>query len=206
MGGGDYKERVCLTATRCGDLDQNRPRPRPYLYLGHNPLVGTTRPLPGPITPPEPRLASAQLGLVSSSTALPLLRSPQQPGLSSFPVSVDSLPSTPPIDHPSTIDLEISRQIPSTRSPGHPSPRLSGEPNRPAAWLPAFPRRQRSPPPDLRSRLNLALSHLFFYYCILPLPAPRVPKDRARANSPPPNKTRFVSIPQSRLTASPHFW
>jgi hypothetical protein len=103
MGGGDYKEereRACVVSHchSAGDLDDPPKLSLPYLYLR---IIAPweSHHLPGPITPQEPRLASAQLGLVLSSTALPLPPFPPQPGLSSPGIRAfqfNPLPSIPP--------------------------------------------------------------------------------------------------------------
>jgi hypothetical protein len=131
MGGGDYKEEresvsgVSLPLRwRFGPKLPSPPNhPRPYLYLVHNLSVGMLHPFP--VRSPPQSLASLLHSLASSPPRLPchchsLL--PPQPGFSSFPVSVDSdfIPCPPSLLHPSSIDLQISRPIPSDLSPGHP--------------------------------------------------------------------------------------
>jgi hypothetical protein len=122
-----------------GDLDQSCP-PRPYLYLV---ITLESHHLPGPITPQEPRLASAQLSLPR-----PLLHCPafNRSPVSLLPVSVCPLPLPCPLPSSSIyIDLQIDYLIPSTPSPGHPVHASPTNRTVPTAWLPAFPRRQRSP-------------------------------------------------------------
>ena len=143
-----------LTAT-AGDLVQSCP---PNLTIciwsfnhrGNSPSA----PVRSPPSPPP-----AQLNLlcpaihccpVSTPSRVPLIRILFH--------SPSSYRSSPYID----LDLQISRHLAPNR-PQSPRSIPSGrtEPL-PTVWLPVFSRRQRSPPLDLRSRLNQALSHLFF--------------------------------------------
>ncbi len=180
MGGGCYKERACVESkvSHChsaGDLVQRCPPNLSRISFTHR---GNILPLPGPITPLNSLCTAC---LVSSSTALPLPASPQ-PGFSSFPVSVNShftpCPYHYPLPSSISLDLQISNPIPSGQTPNTPF----SEPNRPRVRLPPFPRRQRSTPSDLRSRLNQALSHLFF---LLPLPVPHEFPKTVPAPTPP---------------------
>jgi hypothetical protein len=116
--------------------------PLPYLYL----LIICPWESRVPSRSDRPQSLASLAQLASSTPRLPChsLPSPAARFLDSPGIRGSQSPALPSPPSSVYIDLQISRPIPPL-APGHPSPRLSGEPNRPTAWLPAFPRRQRSP-------------------------------------------------------------
>ena len=147
----------------------------------------TPFPVRSTLSPPSPRshhctVCLAQLAsyppLDCPATPCPPLAAPVSP-LSRYPCCPLSLPPLPLHRSP---DLLVN---PIETDPGHPSPRFSGEPNRPTAWLPAFPRRQRSPL-QISDLVSIKLSRISSSY-YSPFQAPRVPKDRATVSAPTPS-------------------
>jgi hypothetical protein len=128
MGGGDYKERerervLCLTATPLEIWTKVAP-PRttsPVFVFGHNLTVGISPILPGPITPPEPRLASAQLA--SSRPRLPCHSLPSPAARFLFSTGIRGFqfqslaPSPPPIHLHRSLDLLANTIGADPRSP-----------------------------------------------------------------------------------------
>jgi hypothetical protein len=165
--GGCYKERACVEASVSLPLrwrfgSKVPPEPEPYLYLvAHSATVGIVCPFPVR-SPPSPRPAQ----LASSRPRMPCHSlPPPQPGFSSFPVSVNShFPPCPyhyPLPSSISFDLQISNPIPSGQTPNTLSMHLA---NRTVPKFGSLTSHVGNgpPPPDLRSRLNQALSHLFF--------------------------------------------
>jgi hypothetical protein len=166
MGGGDYKERERVSSHchfRAGDLVQSCPPNLTRICIWSFNHRGNRHSSSGPIIP----LTSLLHCSPSNPPRLPCHSFPPlQAGFSPFPVPDNSyyrpLPLPPTIPPPPSAAISRSLGNPNGTDPCHRNPFLAGEPNRSCSLAPCFPRRQRSPPLDLRSRLNQGLSHLFF--------------------------------------------
>lgn len=173
--------------------------PRPYLYLV---ITWESHHLPGPITPQEPRLASAQLTLprpLLDCPATPCL--PPQPGFSSPGIRAFKFSALP---SPLLLHLHRSpdrRAIPSTLTPGHP---VHASPtNRTVPQLGSLPSHVGNGHP-FRSQISSQSSSLASLLPITPPSSSTSSQRPCPRQLPPPNKARFVAHPPISST-SPHF-